>query len=131
MQDITIVDTTLRDGEQAAGVAFTAHEKITIARMLAEAGVRQIEVGTPAMGREEQNIIRSIASPGLKPRLLTWNRLRLDDIKMSVSCGVGFVHVSVPVSDILIHYKWIPPAWTSNSMPIMILAWPQPIPLLR
>lgn len=105
MSDLIIVDTTLRDGEQAAGIAFTAAEKITIAKMLDQAGVPQIEAGIPAMGREEQKTIRAIVNLGLKSRLLTWNRLNLADLKASIDCGVKFVHISAPVSDIHIQYK--------------------------
>jgi homocitrate synthase NifV len=105
MQDVIIVDTTLRDGEQAAGIAFTAAEKITIAKMLDQAGVTQIEAGIPAMGRDEQQTIREIINLGLKCRILTWNRLSLSDIKASIDCGVKFIHISAPVSDIHIEYK--------------------------
>lgn len=103
--EVIIVDTTLRDGEQAAGIAFTAAEKIAIAKMLDQAGVAQIEAGIPAMGREEQEVIRAIVSLGLKARILTWNRLCLSDIKASKDCGVKFIHISAPVSDIHIQYK--------------------------
>ncbi|WP_051276421.1 homocitrate synthase [Desulfovirgula thermocuniculi] len=102
---VYIVDTTLRDGEQAPGVAFTPEEKVAIAQMLDALGVAQIEAGTPAMGEIEQKAIKSIVQLGLKSRISTWNRMVLDDLRASLACGVSLVHISAPVSPIQIRYK--------------------------
>ena len=61
-KSIKIDDTTLRDGEQTAGVVFANEEKIHIAKMLDDIGVHQIEVGIPAMGGDEKKAIKKIAS---------------------------------------------------------------------
>jgi homocitrate synthase NifV len=102
---IIIDDTTLRDGEQTAGVMFTRAEKISIARMLDAAGVQEIECGIPAMGKAEQSAVRSLVDLGLRARLITWNRAVVSDIRASLACGVTAVDISLSVSDIMIAHK--------------------------
>ena len=62
MKNVFIVDTTLRDGEQTAGVVFANEEKVQIAKMLAELGVYQIEAGIPTMGGDEKEAIKDMQS---------------------------------------------------------------------
>lgn len=102
---IIIDDTTLRDGEQTAGVMFTRAEKISIARMLDAAGVQEIECGIPAMGKAEQSAVRALVDLGLRARLITWNRAVVSDIRASLACGVTAVDISLSVSDIMIAHK--------------------------
>ena len=105
MKEVYIVDTTLRDGEQSPGVAFSSKEKIKIAQYLDLLGVDQIEAGIPAMGSIEVDAISVIAGLGLKARVTTWNRLELADIRASLSCRISNLHICAPVSDLQIKYK--------------------------
>jgi homocitrate synthase NifV len=104
-RDIKIDDTTLRDGEQTAGVVFANEEKIQIAKMLDKIGVHQIEAGIPTMGGEEKEAIKKIASLGLGCSILGWNRAVKSDIDASVECGVDAVAISISSSDIHIEQK--------------------------
>jgi homocitrate synthase NifV len=102
---VIIDDTTLRDGEQTAGVVFTREEKVRIARILDEMGVGELECGIPAMGREERDSIRALVELDLNARLLTWNRAVIADIRASLDCGIRAVDISLSVSDIHIRNK--------------------------
>lgn len=102
---IYIVDTTLRDGEQTAGVVFATEEKIRIARYLDQIGVDQIEVGIPVMGGFEKDSIKRIVGMNLKPSIMAWNRAVISDIKESIECGVDAVAISISTSDIHIEHK--------------------------
>lgn len=102
---ITIVDTTLRDGEQTAGVVFANREKVRIAKFLDELGVHQIEAGIPVMGGDEKDAIKAICKAGLKASIMGWNRPVIKDIEESLACGVDAVAISISTSDIHIKYK--------------------------
>ena len=102
---VYIDDTTLRDGEQTAGVVFANEEKIHIARLLDRIGVHQIEAGVPAMGGDEKAAIREIASLGLSASILGWNRAVVSDVQHSLDCGVDAVAISISSSDIHIEHK--------------------------
>jgi len=103
---VQFVDTTLRDGEQTAGIAFSPAEKLSIARALDRSGVPYIEAGVPAMGGGEFQALRNILRAGLKAAVVSWNRAVKQDILMSIHCGFSHIHVSVPVSPLHISVKF-------------------------
>lgn len=104
-KEIYIVDTTLRDGEQTAGVVFANEEKIAIASMLSDLGVDQLEVGIPTMGGDEKEAIKQIVKRNTKSSIMAWNRAVIKDIEESIDCGVDAVAISISVSDIHIKHK--------------------------
>jgi homocitrate synthase NifV len=102
---VYLVDTTLRDGEQTAGVVFSHQEKLRIAQMLDEIGVEQIEAGIPIMGKEEADAIKAIVRLNLQASILGWARAAIPDVQACIACGVDAVEISSPTSDIHIQHK--------------------------
>lgn len=107
-----IIDTTLRDGEQAPGVVFSNTEKIDIASLLADAGVNELEVGYPAISHDERKTIQKIVTLNLPVRLTSWARAKWQDIEDACTCGTEALHISFPVSAMYLElmgrdYVWV------------------------
>ena len=97
---INIIDTTLRNGEKTAGVVFSKHEKIRIAKMLDEIGVHEIEVGTPALGDIEREMIKAIVKSGLNAKLYAYCDADPETIEAAAKTGIKNVIINISTSDI-------------------------------
>ena len=104
-QDVFIVDCTLREGEQQAGVVLSRKQKIRMAHALDEIGIPQLEVGMPAVSAEEEGNIKAIAKEGLKAKLVAVCRSLKEDVDKSERCGVWGVSCSLPIGEHQIRYK--------------------------
>jgi homocitrate synthase NifV len=116
MRRVHIVDTTLRDGEQAPGVVFSPLQRLALARRLAACGVPEIESGTPAMGASEQAALRELNLAGLPVRLTAWCRATAEDLEAARACGYRSVHISLPVSPILLGAMDRDEAWVFQTL---------------
>ncbi|MEI7934389.1 MAG: homocitrate synthase [Chlorobiaceae bacterium] len=111
-----IIDTTLRDGEQAPGVVFSAAEKTEIASLLANTGINELEIGYPAISADEQNVIKKIVALNLPVRLTSWARAKWQDIEDASFCGTEAVHISFPVSDLYLQLMQKDYAWVQQQL---------------
>ena len=119
---VWIIDTTLRDGEQAPGISFDRETKLAIARDLDRAGVDELEVGIPAMGSDARNDIRALVALGLGCRLTSWCRALEADLELAKRCGTRGVHISYPVSPLLMAAMGKPTEWVLRQVTGLVSA---------
>ena len=107
-ENIQIHDVTLRDGEQQAGIVFTADDKMRIAEALSEAGIHRIEAGLPAVSPADTEAVKRIATAGFDAGIYAFSRCMISDVELALECGVSGVIMEVPASHHLIEkaYRW-------------------------
>ncbi|MBU4450727.1 MAG: homocitrate synthase family protein, partial [Actinobacteria bacterium] len=103
---VNIIDTTLRNGEQTAGVVFSKHEKIRIAKLLDEVGIPEIEIGTPSLGPAEREIIQEIIASKPNCKLFTYCEADPANIAYAAECGVKNIIINISTSDLHLKVKY-------------------------
>jgi len=93
-----LIDTTLREGAQTYGVYFDTAAKREIVKLLARAGVEEIEAGWA--GQEGLAELLAWARGLVAPtELAVWSRLKAADVELAAAAGATRLSLGVPVSD--------------------------------
>jgi len=115
---VIIHDTTLRDGEQTAGIVLGIEDKIEIATKLDEIGVHRIEVGMPVVSKEEKKAVKTVAGLGLNSDIYALCRCLKGDINAAIDCDVQGIICEIPVGYPKLRYqtKWTEEEVTSKAI---------------
>ena len=102
--NVRIFDTTLRDGEQAPGIALTKAEKVEIAEQLARLNVDILEAGFPISSDGEFDAVREIADTVKGPVIAALARTATGDIERAAEALKGAdrwrIHTFISTSDV-------------------------------
>ena len=96
---VGLYDTTLRDGEQTAGVVFSPEDKLELARALDAAGIDRIEAGFPRVSEDDFQAVRLIVEAGLRAEIWGFSRAVQADVEALVELGVTASVIESPISD--------------------------------
>jgi isopropylmalate/homocitrate/citramalate synthase len=103
---IKLDDDTLRDGEQTVGVCFSLEQKVEIARLLLDAGLRRMCIGFPAVSDAERAAVKAVIALGYRDReLYCLSRASAEDVDAIVACGGTEVGMFIPTSDVHLQHK--------------------------
>lgn len=105
VDNISLFDTTLRDGEQAPGIALSIDDKIRIAQALNGLGVDIMEVGFAAVSDAEKETIRKIAALKPESKVCSLARCSKKDIDALIDSNADYAHLFLATSDIHLKYK--------------------------
>ncbi len=101
LENVHIWDETLRDGEQSPGVFLTTDEKIEIAKMMDEIGIKMAAVGFPAVSSGERDSVSAIVHEGFSNlKILGIARPRESDINECLACELTDIVIFLPISDL-------------------------------
>ena len=97
---VGLYDTTLRDGEQAVGVALDPEQKLEIARLLDALGIDRIEAGFPRVSADDARAIALIADAGLAAEIWGFSRAVPADVEALIELGLRHSVIEAPVSEL-------------------------------
>jgi homocitrate synthase len=95
----SLIDTTLREGEQFATARFSSAQRLAIAEALDAFGVEYIELTSPAASPQSARDLETIARRGLRARILTHVRCHPHDARLAVESGAQGVNLLFATSE--------------------------------
>lgn len=101
----SIIDSTLREGEQFSTASFSTAQKLEIAGLLDEFGVEMIEMTTPCASPQSEADIRALVKAGLRARILTHIRCHRDDALRALDTGVHGLDIVIGTSPLLMAHS--------------------------
>lgn len=125
VKPFSIIESTLREGEQFVNAFFSTEQKVQIAGMLDAFGVEYLELTSPMASPQSREDCATIAALGLRAKVLTHTRCHLDDARVAVSTGVAGVDVVIGTSSQLRRFSH------GRSIDQIIMAAREVIPFLR
>lgn len=107
-ENIEILDTTLRDGEQQPGLFISLEDRLRLVKQLDAIGIQRIEAGNPSISQKDADAIKAIADLGLKAKIYVFCRAMPQDAVLARECGVDGVLMEIPSSEHLLKYgkRW-------------------------
>ena len=109
MRKINIFDTTLRDGQQSPGSAFSLEKKLEVARQLYRLNVDTIEAGFPIASKTDFDLIRVLSEELKGISICAFARATKKDIEVAAKALNGYekgrIQIVTPVSDLHLHTR--------------------------
>ncbi len=104
-ENFSIIESTLREGEQFSSATFSTAQKLEIAALLDDFGVEMIEMTSPLASPQSEADIRAVVSSGFKARILTHIRCKREDALIALDTGVHGVDVVIGTSPQLMQHS--------------------------
>lgn len=104
LENVTILDSTLREGEQSVGISFTKRQRLQIAWMLDYFGVDCIEI-SPVISEGHMESLKEMQKAGFSAQIISHGRALPEDVDVGRACGVEWVAMYHSISDVHLRSK--------------------------
>jgi isopropylmalate/homocitrate/citramalate synthase len=104
ISNVSILDSTLREGEQSVGISFSKRQRLQIAWMLDYFGVDSIEI-SPVISDSHRESLKEMKKAGFSAEIVSHGRALPADVDVALSCDVNWIAMYHSVSDIHLRNK--------------------------